>query len=397
MNKRLLFVDDEPMLLNGLRRALHPMRQDWDMTFVDSAHDALAEVDSRAYDAIITDMQMPTMDGAQLLDEVKARQPDVVRFILSGQTSRQSLLRSIDPTHQLLSKPCDIEELKARLGLAFAMRDLLTNPSLRTVIARLRSIPSLPVIYQELTSVLALDTASIELVEEIIRKDVAMAAKILQLANSAFIGASGQVSSLLRAISLIGTDTIRTLVLSMHVFSQLEKNDSAAVYFPALWDHSVQVAGLAKRIAGLEKQSRAFAEMSFTAGLLHDVGRVVLLAELTDEYRSIFDGYAGESETILDRESERFGCTHAQVGAYLTSIWGLPEALVHAIALHHCPSVDPQSGFSPLTAVHCADAFAAQENPSEMNCDIQLDQDYIQRLGLSERLPFWQSPSQGVQ
>jgi Response regulator containing CheY-like receiver domain and AraC-type DNA-binding domain len=134
MPKRLLFVDDEILVLNGLRRALHGMRQDWDMRFVEGAQAALLALDQQVYDAIITDMRMPVMDGAQLLELVKERYPNVVRIILSGQSSREAVFRSISPAHQFLSKPCDPQELVTRLGHAFAMQDLLANQSLKTVV-----------------------------------------------------------------------------------------------------------------------------------------------------------------------------------------------------------------------------------------------------------------------
>lgn len=219
MPKRLLFVDDEALVLEGLRRALHGPLRDWDMHFVDSAAAALSALDQQAYDAIVTDMRMPVMDGAQLLETVKRCHPCVIRIVLSGQSSAEAVYRSIAPAHQFLSKPCDPQELVVRLNQAIAMRDLLSNESIKTIVGSLRSIPSLPSLYDELTAALRSENISLGKVERIISKDVAMAAKILQLANSAFIGARGRVSSLLQAVSLIGTEAVRHLVLSVNVFS----------------------------------------------------------------------------------------------------------------------------------------------------------------------------------
>ena len=107
MPKRLLFVDDEAMVLSGLRRALHGMRAEWDMHFVDGAEAALKILDEMPFDVVVSDMRMPKMDGAQLLERVKMRHPDVIRMVLSGQSSRAAVLRSLAPAHQFLSKPCD--------------------------------------------------------------------------------------------------------------------------------------------------------------------------------------------------------------------------------------------------------------------------------------------------
>jgi putative nucleotidyltransferase with HDIG domain len=388
MRKRLLFVDDEAMVLDGLRRALHGMREGWEMHFVESGAAALEALEKEPYDAVVSDMRMPMMDGAQLLEEVKQRYPDMVRMILSGQSSKEAVYRSISPAHQFLSKPCDPQELAARLSQAFAMRDLLSNQALKTIISRLRSIPSLPTLYEELTGALRSENPSLAQIAKIISRDVGMAAKILQLANSAFVGASGRVSSLVQALSLIGTETVRTLVLSVHVFSQFDGNSKVAASLPVLWDHSVEVSSLAQRIATTEGCTKAMGEESFTGGLLHDIGKVVLLAEMPKEYQQIFEVPADASKNL---ELERLGCTHAEVGAYLMSIWGLPLSLVHAVAFHHHPSETAETTFSSLTAVHAADAIASATDANPVNRDIELDLIYLERLGLRERESVWRS------
>lgn len=386
MTRRLLFVDDDSMVLAGLRRSLHSMRQEWEMQFVDGAAAALQALAKDPYDAVISDMRMPGMDGAELLDQVKLKYPGVVRMILSGQSSREAVYRSINPAHQFLSKPCDPQELSSRLTQAFAMRDLLANPSVKTVISRLRSIPSLPTLYEEVTAALRAENPSFTQIAKIISKDVGMAAKILQLANSAFMGTGGRVSSLVQALTLIGTETVRTLVLSVHVFSQFDGKAQVAAVLPALWEHSVTVSSLAQRIAASENCAKAVAEESFTAGLLHDLGKVVLLSELPREYQQIFQS---KPEPGKDLERERLGCTHAEVGAYLLSIWGLPLSLVQAVAFHHRPSESADTKFSSLTAAHVADVIASERDAAPVNHDAELDRAYLERLGLEEREAAW--------
>ena len=388
MSKRLLFVDDEKMVLDGLRRALHGMRQKWEMNFVDSAAAALQALEQGPYDAIITDMRMPGTDGAQLLEQVKQSHPDMVRVVLSGQSSREAVFRSISPAHQFLSKPCDPQELVTRLGQAFAMRDLLSNQSLKTLVSSMQSIPSLPMLYEELTDVLRQESSSLAQIERIISKDVGMAAKILQLANSAFIGARGQVSSVRQAVNLIGIESVRTLVLSIHVFSRCKANSEESAYLLSLWEHSVTVAALAQRIATAEGCPKAVVEESFAAGLLHDIGKVIFLSEMLDKYRPVLES---DPASTVALELELLGCTHAQLGAYLVSIWGLPLPLVHAVAYHHSPAETADMQFSSLAAVHFADAIASTNDAANLNRDIELDSNYLDRLGLKQREAGWRS------
>jgi HD-like signal output (HDOD) protein len=331
------------------------------------------------------------MDGAQLLEKVQNRHEDVVRIILSGQSSSDSLLRSVAPTHQCLSKPCDPDELKLRLNLAFSMRDSMSKGNVKAIVTRLRSIPSLPDLYNQLTSALSSPSTSLAQLENIIGRDMGMTAKILQLANSAFIGLRNEVWSLKQAIGLIGTETIRTLVISVHMFSQFERTTIAKSYLSSLWDHSVQVASLARQIATVENQPTDVREQSFTAGLLHDIGRAILLSELPVDYLALLRQTGTSTKQILQFESAEFGCTHCQIGAYLLSIWGMPPALVQAVSLHHQPGSGGLLQFSPVTAIHCADAIVAEQDACSVMDDGGLDIEYLQRLGLSERIPLWRS------
>jgi len=390
MRKRLLFVDDEPLVLAGLRRAMHSMREEWDPNFVTSGAEALQALDSEPYDAVVTDMRMPGMDGAQLLEEVKRLHPEIIRMVLSGQSSREAVLRSISPAHQYLAKPCDPQELKLRLAQAFGTRELLDNSALRAVVSGLKSIPSLPAFYDELRMELESDDCSVNKVAAIISKDVGITAKILQLANSAFIGLRCHVSNPTQAVCMIGTEMVRALVLSIHIFSQFEGRQLLGASWTTLWEHSIQVASLAQRIAASEKCSKLIIDESFTAGLLHDAGKVVLLAEMPKPYCSILERIAATPQTeprLVERES--LGCTHADVGAYLMGIWGLPAPLLQAVAFHDHPSDSLEKRFSSLTAVHSADAIASAADSSHLSQDIQLDLSYLAGLGLQDKPSVW--------
>lgn len=387
----MLFVDDESLVLQGLQRTLRCMREQWDMTFVESGDLALQALAMGPYDAIITDMRMPRMDGAQLLEHVKQSYPEVVRIVLSGQASQEAILRSIGPAHQYLSKPCDPIELKLRLAQAFVMRDLLQNSAVRAVVSGLKSIPSLPGLYHEIVAELGSEDASIVKIAAIVSKDAGMTAKILQLANSAFIGARCEITNPTQAVSLIGTEMVRALVLSVHVFSEFKSLPGTASFWTALWEHSTAVACLAQRIAVAEKCAKALVEESFTAGLLHDMGKLVLLAQMPKEYAILLRSIAEKPAALAVAERERFGCTHAELGAYLMSIWGLPHPLIHAVVFHDHPADSVENCFSSLTAVHGADALASRETDSLIVRDVQWDEAYLRRLNLNGREPIWRA------
>ncbi len=267
------------------------------------------------------------------------------------------------------------------------MRDLLQNSAVRALVSGLKSIPSLPGLYYEIQAELQSEDASLKKIAEIVCKDAGMTAKILQLANSAFMGARYDISSPTQAVTLIGTEMVRALVLSVHVFSQFK--DSTTSDCATLWEHSIAVACLAQRIAVGERCAKALADESFTGGILHEIGKLVLLAEMPKAYAELLAGLAEKPGTLAAAERQRFGCTHADLGAYLLSIWGLPQSLIHAVAYHDRPVESVEKRLSSLTVVHGADAIVSSTNGSLIIQDVQWDEKYLQELGLSGREPIW--------
>jgi HD-like signal output (HDOD) protein len=387
MSKRILFVDDEPMVLQGIQRSLRSMRGEWEAEFATGGPEALEMMARAPFDVVITDMRMPGMDGAQLLERVRVQFPRTVRIVLSGQSDRESILRSIGPTHQYLSKPCDVEELKQKLLHAFALRDLLADPHLKEIVSRLETVPSLPAIYVAITKALEAPDASISEIGGIIAQDIGMSTKLLQLVNSAFFGLPSPVSSVKQAAALIGIDNIRALALSVNIFSRFEGSLGDDMAF--LWNHSLATAGFAKIIAKSQHSSRTEVDDAFTAGVLHDVGRLILASACTSDYKNALRK-TNEATTMLAAEQEVFGCTHAAVGAYLLGLWGLPDVIVAATAWHHEPAAGGPRSFCPLIAVHVANYYDHKlHSYPPPGAKPALDETLLARLGLQERLPVW--------
>jgi HD-like signal output (HDOD) protein len=395
MNKRILFVDDEPMVLNGLERSLRAMRKEWEMSFVSSGAQALEAMAQSPFDVVVSDMRMPGMDGAALLEQVKAKYPRTVRFVLSGQSDKEAILRSVGPTHQYLSKPCDPEELKQKITHAFALRELLANPTLKDIVSRMQAIPSLPSLYVAVTEALSCPDASVAKIADIIQQDMGMTSKVLQLVNSAFFGLPCQISNPQQAVSLLGIDNIRALVLSVHVFSELETDPNWSLDF--LWPHSLGTAARARAIARAQRCGQSMEDNAFAAGLLHDIGRLILACACGVQYGQVLDSVPKQKINVAELELQAFGCTHAEVGAYLLGLWGLPDSVVAAVAWHHFPARSGVDAFSPVIAVHVADNYDHHQNSYlEMNEVPSLDEDLLARLGLFERLEVWSSACEQI-
>lgn len=389
MSKCILFVDDEPMVLSGLQRSLRSMREEWEMAFVTSGPEALQLMEKHPFDIIVTDMRMPVMTGAELLEQVKSRFPQCFRIILSGQADQETILRAVDPTHQYLAKPCDTTELKKRLTRAFAVRGLLKNEELQAVVSRLQALPSLPTLFLDVTQELENNEPSLPRIVRLVSEDMAMTAKILQLVNSAFFGLRCRVSSPMQAIQMLGLDTLRALVLSTHVFEKFRTHTLGDAEISYLWKHSMAVASFAKEIAVSEKADRQLVDDCFTAGLLHDAGKLILASAMEDKYQHVLDAVRTGGKNLISAETDILGCSHAEIAAYLLGLWGLPEAVIDGVAWHDVPSGSVQCGFSTALATHAATAFHELRYPFWMQDGISLDVEYLRKNGLAGRDQVW--------
>ncbi len=390
IKRRILFVDDEQDVLDGLRRMLRGMRREWEINFALSGKKALEILSTTPVDVVVSDMRMPGMDGAQLLSEVLKRHPNVVRIVLSGHSEREMVMKSVGPAHQYLAKPCDAETLKSVVGRACALRDLLAEGALKKVVSQLESLPSFPELYFELIEELKSPESSMDRVGKIISKDMAMTAKILQLVNSAFFGIPQHVSNPAHAAKLIGLDIIRALVLSMRVFSHFEKIPMIGLQISELWDHSAVSAVCAKEIAIAETQDKKVVDDAFISGMLHDIGILILSANFPGKYKEAIELTNKGNIPFFEAEIQVFGASHAEVGGYLLALWGLPNVIAEAVFFHHKPEKCHFNQFTPLTAVHVASALEAKNRRLEtMKSLTEISDGYLKTIGMADRLPKW--------
>jgi len=390
MKMRVLFVDDQPNVLAGLRRMLRGLRDEWEMQFAESGEEALALMAESPFDVIVSDMRMPGMDGVQLLTETMTRYPGTVRIILSGQADQASVLRAVTPAHQYLSKPCDAETLKATVARACSLRDTLRQEPLIRLVSQVTTLPSLPHVYTKLLEELQSEDASVRGVAELIAQDVGMTAKLMQMVNSSFFGIPRRIESPTQAAALLGLNVLKPLVLSASIFSQFHADGLQGFSVDTLMEHSLAVSHLAQQIARSHSENKELEEDALLAGLLHDVGQLLLVANLQEQYCKTLALALEKEISLCDAELECLGASHADVGAYLLGLWGLPGSIVEAVAFHHQPIKCMADGFGPLTAVHVANILVNETQPScGITYSLDIDVDYLEHLGVADQLPTW--------
>lgn len=407
MTIHVLFVDDEANVLAGLRRMLRGKRDQWQMSFVGGGEEALQYLKENSVDVIVTDMCMPGIDGTTLLTEVATLYPKTARLVLSGQSEQKEILRTVGLAHQFLSKPCDPGVLIETIECACGRNSQLRETSLLNLTSQLKQLPSLPDIYHELVEELNSDSASMRLVGEKIASDLAMAAKVLQLVNSSFFGLPRHISCPKHAVSLLGLNIIQPLVLSAAAFSSYSDPGIPGFSLERLSEHCLAVATTARRIATNETDQEQIIDQSFIAGLMHDVGKIILAANLPKEFTAAIELAGDTGLPLYEAELQVFGASHAEVGAHLLELWGIPDPIVQAIAFHHRPlDAAPESSapekfgpddcekvrFGPLTAVHAADALHPISAGNDLrNDEPAWDQAYLELVVGADRMEHWRS------
>lgn len=388
--KSILFVDDEPMILDGLRRMLRSMRNEWDMHFADSGAAGLALLANTPCDVVVSDMRMPGMNGAQLLTEIKSRFPDTLRIVLSGHAEADMVMQAFGVTQQYLLKPCEQATLRETITRAFRLRELLTNEQIKRVIGKIDSLPVLPDVYQELVACLRSPDASIAEVSRIIGQDVGMTAAILKVVNSAYFGLQKSIANIERAVTFLGIESVMALVLEHGIISGAQVPDMAGFSLESLRRDGLRTAAAARAIARVEPTLAETQDEAFLSGVLHDIGRLVLAMGLPREYAEV--GVYQQQQGVRRIEAERavIGTTHPEAGAYLLGLWGFPNSVLEAVLFHETPGEAPTESLSLLTAVHVAHAFASHPDCHDpADPALALDLAYLGKACVMDRWRPW--------
>jgi putative nucleotidyltransferase with HDIG domain len=426
--RKILFVDDDHKETKGLKKMLLPMRQEWEMEFAVSGEEALNFMSKSSFDAVISDIHLRRrgicrgMDGTELLGIVRERYPETVCIILSEPLDKEMALKSVKSAHQFLIKPSSTETMKYTIERACKLRDLLKNERLKKIVTGIKKLPSLPKLYNLILEEMQSKEISLKKVGHIISQDVSMSAKILQLVNSAFFGIPQKIADPKQAAVYLGIDTLKALVLSIHVFSSFTEDAELCGFSLAeMRRHSLMTGRLAQDIARAQTNDRKVAEEAMIAGMLHDIGKLILL-KIPRQYKQVMDFIERTGCDLVEAEYNVMKTSHAELGAYLLGLWGISDNIVEAVAFHHNPSkllenifimqnessredfgktkskgvnlkplsIEKQlSGFTILTAVHLADALLKKKDCSSgTTAHTSIDKLYLRTLNLTDTDKF---------
>jgi len=421
--RRILFVDNDSGAIQELKKKLGLMCPDWEIEIVISGEEALNLMSGSSFDVLVSDISLQGMDGVELLGAVSERYPKIVRIIHAKPSNPETVLKSTMSVHQFLEKPCCAEVMKNTIERTCKLRDLLKNETLQKIVAGTKNLPSLPDLYNSIILEMQSPEPSLKKVGHIISQDVSMSAKILQLVNSAFFALPRKITDPQQASVFVGIESLKALVLSIHVFSSFTEDAELCEFsLTNMWKHCLITGGLARDIARAEKASGKVVEEAMIAGMLHDIGKLIML-KVPRQYKKAMKLIETTGCDSAEAEYSTMKTSHSELGAYLLGLWGLPGTIVESVAYHHNPSrliermfimsheylkgglskTESKDGkllpkptakystdFTALTAVHIANALTLQENcSSETTLFPYVDMSYLKTLELTDRLPEW--------
>lgn len=359
---KIMLVDSEQYTLQALREALPAADPLLKVTLLTDGREALERLNIDPHDVLITNMLLTGMDGLTLLEKAKQTFPSTIRILVNGRSDDATLLRLLDVAHQVARQPLDSQLVWSLISQTAAVLPLISDDSLRRIVGNVSQLPPAPAIYRDLSQLLAQPNCTIDNVVDLIGRDPSIAGKLLQLANSAFFAHRGSSVELRSAVVRLGFNTIRHLMLSVELF------DSGSV-IAKVWGRELDIVQQdALRLAQLAEQlarGTAYVGDAFIGGLLADIGQVVLLMTQGNAWRECRTEARLYHRPLHECESLFFGTSHAEVGAYLLGLWGLPYSLIEAVANHHHTERIIAPIYSPSAIVAIAASLTDGVPPNE--------------------------------
>lgn len=397
MKKNICFAGFAESELPELRAAIATSNPQWESHFAADAAAALALLADKRFDALVANMDMPGKSGAELLREVHETCPNTLGFIVGEVTDQAHIINCIGGTHQFIRRQFQPVKLIATLKRGLKRDQWLATEELRKLAPKLRRLPSLPSTYFNLMREIESVNATMQGIGSVIARDPVATARLLQICNSAAFGLVEKVTDPVHAVTLLGIETVKSLVMSLQVFSQGDAARGSGISLEILWEHSLLVAKYARQITLKQTGDVKLAGDAFTAGLLHDVGRIVLASNLPKEYAAIIASAREHARPLHEEETAKLRVNHAEVGAYLLGLWGMPTEIVEAAGGHHAPGQTVYaSEFSLLGAVHAANVFAHETGGQTDGLSLpELDLVYFRMVKLGDELAGWREACTG--
>jgi putative nucleotidyltransferase with HDIG domain len=387
--KSILMAVADPRALVDITQALG---HGWETTPVSSEADALAQLEQRSFDALLVDFNLGSSDASELLNQAFEKRPGTIRFLLAYEADLALVAAKVSGPHEILPKPVEPASLKSRMESKLAPTDAKCDQGGSDPSTDTSASPAVPAVYSEVLKALDLPGVTKNQVGEIIAGDAALTSELLKLTNSSYLGLACDPTGPVEAVESLGLEAVKALVMALRFLAEHSQLKPGYLSLEKLWQHSINVAQLARDLMLFETKDRVLASEALVAGLLHDLGKVVLASNFDDLYGRVHSLARKQPVALWDVEKEMFGASHGEIGACLVGMWNMPSSVVEAAAFHHEPPLGEHQDLTPLAAVHVANVLEHQFRPSdEFRVAPVISAPFLNEIGLLQRLPFWRA------
>lgn len=385
IEQRLLFVGMESSWFQGVERDLARLEPNWNCQLIADTEQALLALQAEACPTLI----LSSASAGQLANVPQTS--SLVRIVLCDGKDRGETARWNAAGAHPLPLTTDAAGLAANVRRIARVQEWVAGDGMKKLLAQCRKLPAMPRLYSQVTAELSSPNGSIEAVAQHIAQDPVMTAKLLQVVNSAFFALGREITHPTEAVMFLGAERTRSLILLAGVFTQYESVNCPGFSAEQIWNHSLQVGNLARTVAMAETRNAKFAEAAFTAGLVHDMGKLILAANVPAMCVAIEQIHTLKKVTQREAELQVLGTTHAELAAGLMGTWALPLPVLEAVACHHVPTRSADKGFSLLTAVHAANVFADEAGCGTGGSALpeRFDHAYLDQIGMGDRRNDW--------
>jgi len=385
--RSILLANADPQVLVDITQ----LGAGWETTSVATEADAMAQFEQRSFDALLVDFNLGSPDASELLNQTLEKHPETIRFLLAYEADLALVAARVLGSYHILPKPIDPASLKSRIEQG--VEDLQPKQSESDPADGVSNSPRIPPIYADVLKALESPSVTNEQVGDMIAMDEALTSEVLRLTHSAYLGLPRNLTDPVEAVESLGFETLKALVMALQFLAERSRLKPGYLSLEQLWEHSVNVGQIARDLMLFETKDRTLAAQALAAGLLHDLGKVVLATNFDDLYGRVHSLARKQPVTLCDIEKEMFGANHGEIGACLVGMWNMPSAIVEATALHHEPPLGEHEQLTPLAAVHIANVLEHQLRPGDQDMMVPpiINTYFLNELGLLERLPIWRA------
>ncbi|RVU32463.1 MULTISPECIES: HDOD domain-containing protein [Neptunomonas] len=364
----------------------------WEISRIDHVDLLIEQVAHSQVDAVFVCKSLKGLIEIDLFRRLQEISPTTLRFQLGTSIeSPRSLAQKLELTHRIFERPDDVSQVVGTVNYLLKISRLTSRSKLRQFLSKENDIASAPKVYHDLNIELNAEATHASRIAAIIEQDPALTAKIIKVANSPFFGLPRPISQIPEAISIIGIRKLRALVVSSYIYGHFPPHPKWGHFsFEDMNARAILVARLAMDIAKEARAPKIIAEQAYLAGLLHNIGIIIMASQAPGLYQKALQLAAHENMPLHAAERKVAGFYHGEIGATLMAMWNIPPRAVEAILLHSIPKLSEERGFQPLTAVHVADALIpAKMGNTNLPINSQLSEAYLEQAGVRQDLHRW--------